>query len=237
MWVPGSATLIYGEKDAVLVDTLLTVEQTKALGEWVTAHGKNVTTIYVTHSHGDHFFGLGAVLDRFPKARAVAMPEVVKVMRRQAAAETVTSFLKARYPGQIPTVCRSDIRTPTTRRVCTCRQLVWSWRGMRLTTMFTFTSRSQTCKRGVSGLPLWIRSKRSNRERLSPDTRKLRGTTIRESLKRRSSTSGISSAWPRQRSRHGNSTTRCWSFIRIEPIRARCGVRRVRPNRDSGYAP
>jgi glyoxylase-like metal-dependent hydrolase (beta-lactamase superfamily II) len=69
MWVPGSATLIYGEKDAVLVDTLLTVDQAKALVEWVAAHGKNVTTIYVTHGHGDHFFGLGAVLDRFPNAR------------------------------------------------------------------------------------------------------------------------------------------------------------------------
>jgi len=102
MWVPGSATLIYGEKDAVLVDTLLTVEQAKALVDWVAAHGKNVTTIYVTHGHGDHFFGLGAVLDRFPNAKAVAMPEVVKVMRQQASPESVTSFWKARYPGQIP---------------------------------------------------------------------------------------------------------------------------------------
>ena len=102
MWVPGSATLIYGEKDAVLVDTLLTVEQAKALAEWVAAHGKNVTTIYVTHGHGDHFFGLGAVLDRFPNARAVATPDVVKVMRRQASPEYVASFWKARYPGQIP---------------------------------------------------------------------------------------------------------------------------------------
>jgi len=102
MWVPGSTTLIYGEKDAVLVDTLLTIEQAKALVEWVAAHGKNVTTIYVTHGHGDHFFGLGAVLDRFPKAKAVAMAEVVKGMRRQASPESVMSFWKARYPGQIP---------------------------------------------------------------------------------------------------------------------------------------
>lgn len=101
-WVPGSATLIYGEKDAVLVDTLLTVEQAKALVDWVAAHGKNVTTIYVTHGHGDHFFGLGAVLDRFPNAKAVATPDVVKVMRRQASPEYVASFWKARYPGQIP---------------------------------------------------------------------------------------------------------------------------------------
>jgi glyoxylase-like metal-dependent hydrolase (beta-lactamase superfamily II) len=102
MWVPGSATLIYGEKDAVLVDTLLTVDQAKALVEWVAAHGKNVTTIYLTHGHGDHFFGLGAVLDRFPNARAVATPDVVKVMRRQASPEYVASFWRARYPGQIP---------------------------------------------------------------------------------------------------------------------------------------
>jgi glyoxylase-like metal-dependent hydrolase (beta-lactamase superfamily II) len=102
MWVPGSATLIYGQKDAVLVDTLLTVEQAKALVEWVAAHGKNLTTIYITHGHGDHFFGLGAVLDRFPHAKAVATPDVVKAMRRQAAPEYVASFWKARYPGQLP---------------------------------------------------------------------------------------------------------------------------------------
>jgi glyoxylase-like metal-dependent hydrolase (beta-lactamase superfamily II) len=102
MWVPGSATLIYGQKDAVLVDTLLTVEQAKALVEWVAAHGKNLTTIYITHGHGDHFFGLGAVLDRFPHAKAVATPDVVKGMRRQASPEYVASFWRARYPGQIP---------------------------------------------------------------------------------------------------------------------------------------
>jgi Metallo-beta-lactamase superfamily/TAP-like protein len=74
MWVPTSATLIYGKRDAVLVDAFLTVGQANALVEWVAATGKNLTTIYVTHGHGDHFFGIGAVLDRFPNARAVARP-------------------------------------------------------------------------------------------------------------------------------------------------------------------
>src|SRR5260370_41149735 len=49
MWVPTSATLIYGQRDAVLVDALLTVEQAHALVEWVAASGKNLTTIYGTH--------------------------------------------------------------------------------------------------------------------------------------------------------------------------------------------
>ena len=102
MWVPTSSTLIYGRRDAVLVDAFLTVEQTQALVEWVAASGKNLTTIYVTHGHGDHFFGLGALLDRFPNARAVATPDVVKVMRKQASPEYVATFWKPRYPTQIP---------------------------------------------------------------------------------------------------------------------------------------
>ena len=102
MWVPTSATLISGEEDAVLVDTFLTLEQSDALVEWVASSGKNLTTIYITHGHGDHFFGLAALLDRFPGARAVATSGVVKVMRQQASPESVASFWNARYPGQIP---------------------------------------------------------------------------------------------------------------------------------------
>ena len=101
-WVPTSATLIFGQRDAVLVDAFLTVEQAAALVEWVAASGKNLTTIYVTHGHGDHCFGIGTLLNRFPKARAVAMPDVVESMRRQASPEYVSSFWNARYPGQIP---------------------------------------------------------------------------------------------------------------------------------------
>jgi glyoxylase-like metal-dependent hydrolase (beta-lactamase superfamily II) len=101
-WVPTSATLIFGQRDAVLVDAFLTIEQAAALVEWVAASGKNLTTIYLTHGHGDHCFGIGTLLNRFPKARAVATPDVVESMRRQTSPEYVSSFWNARYPGQIP---------------------------------------------------------------------------------------------------------------------------------------
>ena len=67
MWQPISSTLIYGKRDAVLVDAFITVEQADALVDWVEASGKNLTTIYATHGHGDHFFGASTVLQRFPR--------------------------------------------------------------------------------------------------------------------------------------------------------------------------
>jgi len=100
-WPPISSTLISGERDAVLVDTPITVEQARALTDWVVASGKNLTTIYATHGHGDHFFGTSTVLERFPNARFVARPEVIKIMRQQASPEVLGTFWNPRFPGQI----------------------------------------------------------------------------------------------------------------------------------------
>ncbi|MFE4420524.1 MBL fold metallo-hydrolase [Streptomyces sp. NPDC056817] len=102
MWSPITATLIAGELDAVLVDALMTTEQAGHLADWVAASGKNLTTVFVTHGHGDHWFGLGALLDRFPNAHAVAAPAVVAQMKEQMASDTVGSLWNARFPGQIP---------------------------------------------------------------------------------------------------------------------------------------
>jgi glyoxylase-like metal-dependent hydrolase (beta-lactamase superfamily II) len=101
-WSPISATLIAGPRDAVLVDALLTVSQASDLADWVAAHGKHLTTVYITHGHGDHWFGLGTILDRFPGAKAFAVPAVIEQMRRGSAPEFVASFWKSRFPGEIP---------------------------------------------------------------------------------------------------------------------------------------
>jgi glyoxylase-like metal-dependent hydrolase (beta-lactamase superfamily II) len=100
-WPPISSTLISGERDAVLVDTPITVEQARALANWVAARGKNLTTIYATHGHGDHFFGASTVLERFQGARFVARPEVIEIMRQQASPESLATYWNPRFPGQI----------------------------------------------------------------------------------------------------------------------------------------
>jgi glyoxylase-like metal-dependent hydrolase (beta-lactamase superfamily II) len=101
-WSPISATLIMGNRDAVLVDPLLTRTQAHALANWVAASGKNLTAVYVTHGHGDHFFGLGMILDRFPQARGLATPAVVEHMRSQIQPDAVASFWERLFPGQLP---------------------------------------------------------------------------------------------------------------------------------------
>ena len=101
-WVTNTVTLIYGERDAVLVDTFLSVEHSKELVDWLADRGKNLTTIYVTHAHGDHFFGLKILLDKFPKVRAFATASVVAGMQNQTTPDFVKSFWEPRFPGQVP---------------------------------------------------------------------------------------------------------------------------------------
>ncbi len=97
-----ASTLIYGARDAVLVDAFMTVRQANSLADWVATKGKNLTTIYITHGHGDHWFGAGTLLERFPKARVVATPDAVKQMRRHASPEVLETVWKVGFPGQIP---------------------------------------------------------------------------------------------------------------------------------------
>jgi glyoxylase-like metal-dependent hydrolase (beta-lactamase superfamily II) len=101
-WVANSATLIYGKQDAVLVDTLLTVEQCNGLADAIVASTKTLTAIYITHAHGDHFFGIKILQDRFPNVKALATPEVVARMKLQITPEKLNSRWRKLFPNQIP---------------------------------------------------------------------------------------------------------------------------------------
>jgi glyoxylase-like metal-dependent hydrolase (beta-lactamase superfamily II) len=100
-WNPTSSTLIYGNRDAVLVDVPTTWQQAVTLAWWVRDSCKNLTTIYITHGHADHWFGVSALLDRFPNAKVVATPGTVKVMREEVEPRR-TKIWNAFFPGQIP---------------------------------------------------------------------------------------------------------------------------------------
>jgi glyoxylase-like metal-dependent hydrolase (beta-lactamase superfamily II) len=105
-WSPTAATLIAGERDAVLVDPLMTIDQGRALADWIAGSRKNLTTVYVTHGHGDHWFGLGVIRDRYPGVRAVATPRVVERMRQQVSSKTFAAVWESRFPKLI----RRDVK-------------------------------------------------------------------------------------------------------------------------------
>jgi glyoxylase-like metal-dependent hydrolase (beta-lactamase superfamily II) len=99
---PITSTLIFGAYDAVLVDAMGTVAEAEALANWVALHNRNLETIYITHAHFDHFYGLSILLDRFPGAQAIATPKTVEAMQ-MSFTPTVERLARRLFPGQVPT--------------------------------------------------------------------------------------------------------------------------------------
>ncbi len=82
-----TSTLIAGEKDAVLVDGQLTLSDAHRLVGLILDSKKTLTTVYVTHFHPDHYFGLVVVKAAFPKAKVVALPATVAEIKKTWAAK------------------------------------------------------------------------------------------------------------------------------------------------------
>ncbi len=101
-WVANTTTLFWGERDAVLVDTFLSDAQTSVLADFIESKGRTLRSIYLTHAHPDHFFGLTKLLQRFPKAQAIARPNVVDAMRATSSPQSLESNWKKRFPGLVP---------------------------------------------------------------------------------------------------------------------------------------
>ncbi|MGA2879114.1 MAG: MBL fold metallo-hydrolase [Bryobacteraceae bacterium] len=73
-----NSTMISGEKDMILIDAQFTLSEAHRLAAEILESRKNLTTIYVTHPHPDHLFGLAVLKQAFPNARAVALPATAK---------------------------------------------------------------------------------------------------------------------------------------------------------------
>jgi glyoxylase-like metal-dependent hydrolase (beta-lactamase superfamily II) len=102
MWSPMSSTLIHGERDAVLVDTLVTFDQVDALSDWVQSFGKRLAAIYITHGHADHWIGLSRLLERFPDARTLATGKVRERAVFEATNPGLSAYWQSIFPGEVP---------------------------------------------------------------------------------------------------------------------------------------
>ena len=100
-WSPLSSTLIFGARDALLVDPPFTRTQIQGVGDWVERSGRRLAYIYATHGHGDHWFGTGELARRFPGVTVYATEGTIEVMRQQAGPSREQLFDRI-FPGQIP---------------------------------------------------------------------------------------------------------------------------------------
>jgi glyoxylase-like metal-dependent hydrolase (beta-lactamase superfamily II) len=97
-----ATTLISGERDAVLVDPPMTTRQAAQVIDWVEASGKTLRHIFITHGHGDHWFGTGPLLKRFADVTVLAAPGTIQVMQYHASPEVRAAVWDKSFPDQIP---------------------------------------------------------------------------------------------------------------------------------------
>lgn len=102
MWSPITSTLILGRRDAVLVDPPLTTTQAAEVGDWIAASGRQLRQIYITHGHGDHWFGAIPLLRRFPDVTVLATEGTTKLMAAQNHPDFRAEFWDRVFPGQLP---------------------------------------------------------------------------------------------------------------------------------------
>jgi len=101
-WVANTATLIYGDREAVLVDTFTSIAQNDELVAWVKSFNRKLTHIYITHGHGDHWFGVGQLLKAFPEAIAVGTASTVADAPINDQPAWRENFWEKLFPGEIP---------------------------------------------------------------------------------------------------------------------------------------
>src|SRR5688572_17413931 len=78
---PVSSELVTGQADAVLIDAQFQRNDAEALVQKIKASGKKLTTVYISHSDPDYYFGLDVIQAAFPDAKIVATPQTVAAIQ------------------------------------------------------------------------------------------------------------------------------------------------------------
>lgn len=79
-----ASVIIYGQKEAILVDAQFTLAEAEIVAQEIKKSGKNLTLIYVSHSDPDFYFGLEVLKKYFPEVTVYATPATVENIKATA---------------------------------------------------------------------------------------------------------------------------------------------------------
>lgn len=95
-----TAVLVTGHHEALLIDAGFTLSDGRRLVQEVKDSGRRLTTVFISHSDPDFYFGSEAVKDAFPLARFVAAPPVLERIKGTYHAKRQ---IWAHLGGELPT--------------------------------------------------------------------------------------------------------------------------------------
>jgi glyoxylase-like metal-dependent hydrolase (beta-lactamase superfamily II) len=126
-----NSTLVYGERDAILVDASQLLSDTHRMIAEIIPMRKNLTHIYVSHFHPDHHFGLLVLQHAFPNAKIVALPSVVKDIVYTSSDKVELWAIDRFGPDDIPRKTTIPMPLSETRLVLEGEELLVSddWEG------------------------------------------------------------------------------------------------------------
>lgn len=108
-----NSTMVMGEKDMIVIDPQFSLSEAHKLAAEILESKKTLTTIYSTHAHPDHLFGVAVLKEAFPDAKYVALPAVVAAAKTGWPARQ--KFWLATYGNNIPgpePVLAEELTTP-----------------------------------------------------------------------------------------------------------------------------
>lgn len=109
---PVSSEIVTGPRHAILIDAQFQRDDAEKLVDEIRATGKTLTTIYISHSDPDYYFGLGVIQKAFPAARIVATAPTIEAMSYLMAGKKAYwgPILKTNAPDQLilPQVLKGD---------------------------------------------------------------------------------------------------------------------------------
>lgn len=80
-----NSTLVYGEKEAMVIDAGFTRADALRIAANVLDSGKQLTTIYVSQADPDYYFGVETLKEVFPQADVVTTPAVLEKLTAKMA--------------------------------------------------------------------------------------------------------------------------------------------------------